>query len=189
MTDDLADLHERALAAAREVVAGIGIEQWRVPTPCEGWDVRTLLNHLVAGNLWVAPLMTGQSIAGVGDRLDGDVLGHDPLAAYEASAQEAAATFQAPGAMEVPAAVSYGPVPGRVYAGHRLIEAVVHGWDLATATGQDATIGPELAQATWDVIEPQRADLQASGAFRPARPVGPGASVAERLLAVVGRSG
>ena len=62
------------------------------------------------------------------------MLGADPLGAYDASAAVAAATFEASGALEAPCAVSYGPVPGSVYAGHRFIDVLIHGWDLAVAT-------------------------------------------------------
>jgi hypothetical protein len=41
--------------------------------------------------------------------------------------------------MQAPCAVSYGPVPGEVYLGHRFIDVVVHGWDVAKGTGQDTT--------------------------------------------------
>ena len=73
----------------------------------------------------------GKTIEEVGDRLDGDVLGTDPLRAYDDSSIVAAAVFREPGAMERPCAVSYGPVPGSVYCGHRFIDVLIHGWDVA----------------------------------------------------------
>ncbi len=139
---DIAQLHRRALDETRSVVAGTDRAQWADATPCDGWDVQALLNHLVSGNLWAAELGSGRTIEEVGARLDGDVLGDDSLAAYDTSAEAAAATFEAPGALDAPCAVSYGPVPGSVYAGHRFIDVLIHGWDLATATGQDATLDP-----------------------------------------------
>src|SRR6202166_5218494 len=152
---DIARSHRRALDETRAAVAGVRSEQWNLPTPCDGWDGQALLNHLVSGNLWAGELGAGATIAEVGDRLDGDVLGDNALAAYEASAKLAAATFEAPGALEAPCAVSYGPVPGSVYAGHRFVDVLIHGWDVAVATGQDPTIDPGLASACWQVVEPQ----------------------------------
>ena len=140
---NIAQLHRASLDATRVTVAGVKADQWTWPTPNEGWDVRALLNHIVTGNLWAAELGAGRTIAEVGTRLDGDVLGGDPLGAYDASAAVAAATFEAPGALEAPCAVSYGPVPGSVYAGHRFIDVLIHGWDLAVATRQDTRHGPE----------------------------------------------
>src|SRR5205814_5049253 len=114
---------------------------------------------------WAAELGAGRTIAEVGARLDGDVLGGDPLGSYDASAAIAAATFEAPGALEAHCAVSYGPVPGSVYAGHRFIDVLIHGWDLAIATHQDTRMDPSLLEACFAVLAPQLDQLRASGAF------------------------
>jgi uncharacterized protein (TIGR03086 family) len=187
--DDLAALHHRALDATGAIVAGIGPDHWSRPTPCEGWDVRDLTNHLVSGNLWAAELAAGKTIEEVGDRLDGDVLGDDPADAYRRSAAVAAAAFEAPGALDAPCAVSYGPVPGSVYAGHRYIDLVVHGWDLATATGQGTTLDPELVRACFEIIEPQVEILRTSGVFGDDLEVPAAAGEQTRLLAMLGRRG
>jgi uncharacterized protein (TIGR03086 family) len=184
---DIAQLHRQALDATARVVAGIQPTQLSAVTPDEEWDVRALLNHVVAGNLWAAELGSGKTVEAVGDRLDGDVLGDDPAAAYDASAKLAADTFEAPGALEAPCAVSYGPVPGSVYAGHRLLDVLIHGWDLAVATGQDPALDPELVRGCLDVVEPQLSLLQASGAFGPALEAAPDADDQTRLLAMLGR--
>jgi uncharacterized protein (TIGR03086 family) len=185
----VADWHTQALDATGRVVARIPANRWQVPTPCPEWDVRGLVSHLVSGNLWAAELGTGRTIEQVGDRLDGDVLGADPAAAYAASARAASDVFHRPGALDAPCAVSYGPVPGSVYAGHRLIDVLIHGWDLATATGQDAAIDDDLVEACRQVAEPQIDMLRASGAFAEGRPAPPGASAQARLLAMLGRGG
>jgi uncharacterized protein (TIGR03086 family) len=168
-------------------VDGVSPDQMGHSTPCDDWDVRTLLNHIVSGNWWAGELMAGRTIAEVGDKYDGDVVGDDPAAAYRASADAAAAAFNQPGAMDLPAAVSYGPVPGSVYAGHRFIDVLVHGWDLAKGTGQDTTLDPELVEACIAVIEPQRAELSGSGAFGSNVDIADDAPAQTRLLAMLGR--
>jgi uncharacterized protein (TIGR03086 family) len=165
LDNDLAAAHRAALASTRQFVAGIGEGQWDLPTPCDGWNVRELVNHIVAGNLWAAQLASGRTIADVGSDLDGDVLGSDPVSAYDRSAESAATVFELPGALDAPCAVSYGPVPGEVYAGHRLIDVLIHGWDVASATGQTTEIDPSLIEACWHVVRPQLSLLQGSGAF------------------------
>lgn len=184
---DIAEVHTRALGATRGYVAGVQDSQWGAPTPCEDWDVRTLVNHVVSGNEWAAALAAGWTIDEVGDRLDGDILGDDPLEAYDASAERAGAAFRAPGALEAPCAVSYGPVPGEVYAGHRVLDLLVHGWDLATATGQDATLDPRLVTAGLVVLLPQAELLAASGAFGAPTDLGEDADPQARLLGLTGR--
>ena len=96
MAVDLPEVHVGALNTTRVLVAGVGADQWAGPTPCEDWDVRTLVNHIVTGNWWAAELAAGRTIEEVGPRLDGDVLADDPTGAYDASAAAAAAVFREP---------------------------------------------------------------------------------------------
>ncbi len=184
---DLPEVHARALESARRSVAAIGDDQWVLDSDCEGWTVRELVNHIVTGNYWAAELGSGLTIEAVGDRLDGDILGNDPLRAYDDSAIVAAAVFRAPGAMEAPCAVSYGPVPGAVYCGHRFLDLLIHGWDVATSTGHDTTLDPELVEACFEVLEPQLDMLAASGMFGTTIEVPEDADRQTQLLAVLGR--
>lgn len=186
---DVAMLHRQALDATRRIVAAVGEEQWGDPTPCGEWDVRGLVNHIVTGNYWAGELASGKTIADVGDRLDGDVLGSDPLHVYDKSADIAAEAFSGPGAMEAPCAVSYGPVPGSVYAGHRFIDVLIHGWDVAAATGQSTSLDPELVTACIEILEPQFDALKASGEFGAAIKPPSGANPETKLLAMLGRTG
>jgi uncharacterized protein (TIGR03086 family) len=183
----LPEVHRKALDETSRIVDGIKSAQLDGPSPCADYDVRGLLNHVVSGNWWVEPLVAGKTIDEVGDKYDGDVIGDDPSSAYQASASAAAAAFESPGAMEAPVAVSYGPVPGEIYAGHRFIDVLIHGWDLAVATGQDRTLDPTLVEACWEVVRPQQELLQGSGAFGSAVDVPDDADSQTRLLAVLGR--
>ncbi len=189
MAPNLPDMHARALDFVGPKVAAITNDQWARDSVCAGWSVRDLTNHLVSGNLWVPELVSGKTIEEVGDRLDGDVLGDAAAAAYDASATVAAAAFAEPGAMDRPVAVSYGPVPGSVYCGHRFIDVLIHGWDIAESTAQDANLPLDLVEACWEVVEPQRADLEGSGAFGQPVPISDGADLQTNLLAVLGRHG
>ena len=184
----IAEPHAQALDVTGRIVAGLPPDRWHAATPCEGWDVRALLNHVVSGNLWAAELAAGATIEGVGDRLSGDVLGSDPARSYAASAKAAAAAFQRPGALDAPCAVSYGPVPGSVYAGHRFIDVFIHGWDLAAATGQDTALDAGLMRACRQVIAPQLELFRGTGALAAELPVPPDATAQERLLAMLGRN-
>ena len=184
---DLPEAHAEALDLTRRSVAGVGVDQWDLASDCDGWTVRELVNHIVTGNYWAAELSSGLSIEAVGDRLDGDVLGTDPLRTYDDSALVAAAAFRAPGAMEAPCAVSYGPVPGEIYCGHRFLDVLIHGWDVATSTGQGTSLDPGLVEACFEVIEPQMDMLAGSGMFGTTVDVPEGADRQTQLLAVLGR--
>ncbi|HKB30167.1 MAG TPA: maleylpyruvate isomerase N-terminal domain-containing protein [Streptosporangiaceae bacterium] len=69
-----ADLLARALDATGDLVAGVRDDQWDAPTPCTGWNVRDLVNHVVGGNLAFASLLRGQppSRPRAADHLGGD---------------------------------------------------------------------------------------------------------------------
>ena len=188
MAVDLPEAHAQVLEHTRRYLAGVGADQWDKPSNCEPWDVRGLVNHLVSGNFWVPELVGGRTIEEVGDRLDGDVLGDDPPATYDASAEVAAAAFREDGAMDRPVAVSYGPVPGSIYCGHRLLDVLIHGWDIAVSTDQDTNLPVDLVEATWEVIEPQLDQLIASGMFGTGVTAPPDADRQGQLLAVLGRS-
>jgi uncharacterized protein (TIGR03086 family) len=189
MDADLPELHARALDATGRLVAGIRDDQWEATSIDDEWTVRELVNHVVTGNFWAAELGAGRTIEEVGDRLDGDVLGDDPVAVYGDSAAQAKAVFREAGAMDRPCAVSYGPVPGSVYCGHRFLDVLVHGWDIAMSTGQDPTLDPELVAALWSVLEPQLEMLQSTGAFGTPVEVPDDAGAQTKLLAVLGRRG
>ena len=185
----IAELHAQALEVTGRIVAGIPPGRWHAGTPCQGWDVRALVNHVVCGNWWAAELAAGATIQGVGDRLDGEVLGSDPTGSYTASARAAGAAFLRPGALDAPCAVSYGPAPGSVYAGHRFIDVFIHGWDLAAATGQDTALDAGLMEACRQVIAPQLELFRQAGALAGPVNASPGASAQTRFLAQLGRHG
>src|SRR5436309_2425188 len=117
--DQLAD----ALDLTGDLVAGVGADQWADPTPCAGWTVSDLVNHLVCGHRAFAASVRGEPMPAPGDHL-----GDDPVAAYDTSAAELAEAFRRPGAVENVVTVPIGPVPGMVALHLRLVEALVHGW-------------------------------------------------------------
>ena len=62
MTVRIEDFHRRATDWYGSNVRQIRDGQWGDPTPCSEWDVRALVRHLVYENVWVPPLMAGQTI-------------------------------------------------------------------------------------------------------------------------------
>jgi len=173
-----------ALAGAGHLIDGVAAAQWTAPTPCPEWDVRQLVNHLVAGNLAVAALVGDQAPP---DR-SADQLGDDPGSAYRASAAALQAAFAQPGALERTFGSPYGPAPGSMLVHLRIAELLVHGWDLARATGQPPGLPDALAQ---NELALSRAQL--GNAPRDAMPIAEpqpapaGAAAIDRLAAFFGR--
>ena len=184
---DTADLHRRATESFAARVAGVGDDQWHLSTPCADWDVRVLVNHLVYENRWTAPLFEGATIAEVGDRFEGDLLGDDPKAAWAASAAEATAAVSVPGATERTVQLSFGDTPAGEYAMQLTADLLIHGWDLARATGGDEKLDPELVAAVAAWFEANEEGYRQAGAIaeRPGMPAG--ADQQTLLLAAFGR--
>lgn len=144
-------------------------QEWSAPTPCTEWDVRTLVNHVVSEERWTKPLVDGRTIEDVGDAFDGDLLGEDPKANALAAADEGLTAV----AERLPAGgkvhLSYGDEDIEEYIRQLVAEHLIHGWDLAVATGQQRSLDPELiAQvATWFR---DKEDMYRSGGSTAARP-------------------
>lgn len=75
-----------------------------------------------------------------------------------------------------------------MYIGHRIIDVLIHGWDLAVATHQDTTLDPDLVSACAQIVEPRLDALHASGAFGHSSKVPGDADAQARLLMELGRN-
>jgi uncharacterized protein (TIGR03086 family) len=133
---------DRALAATEAVVAGIRADQWAAPTPCTELDVRGVLNHLVRGNLLFVAIIRDRARPERGT----DHLGEDPLAAYRLAATQLREAFATSGVLESVYAAPFGTAPGAALAHVRVVEVLVHGWDLARATGQAGDFPDDVAE-------------------------------------------
>ncbi len=183
---DLLELHRRGAQRFSDLVDQIG-DRWHDPTPDTEWDVRALVNHLTAEQLWAPPLMGGATIAEVGDRFEGDVLGADPVATWQRSVAAAAAAFNAPGALERTVHLSFGDTPGEEYVFQMTADLHVHAWDLATALGVDDTIDADAVTAIHQRFAPMEDMLRATGMFGEKVQVPDDADAQTRLLALLGR--
>lgn len=184
---DTADLHRRAVQYFTSVADQVATDQWDASTPCADWDVRALVNHVVNEERWTAPLFDGSTIADVGDRFDGDLLGDDPPAAVRAAAAEAIEAIDSPGALDRTVHLSFGDTPGEEYAMQLFADHLIHGWDLAHAIGADEALDPQLVAACADWYAAREDLYRGSGAVD-ARPDVPATADAQtRLLAGFGR--
>jgi len=141
---ELVTLHRRAVEQWTARVAAVKDDAWGDPTPCTDWSVRQLVNHVVGEDLWAVPLLRGSTIEQVGSQFDGDVLGDDPVGKARTAAEEAAAVVDeiVPGGGRVQ--LSYGEEDLAEYVRQLCADHLIHGWDLAAATGGDTSMDPEL---------------------------------------------
>lgn len=143
---DVIEFHRRAVGEFVARADDVSAEQWSNATPCTDWDVRTLVNHIVGEDCWTVPLLRGRTIEEVGDEFDGDLLGDDALNAVHRRSAEAVAAVE----QRVPAGgtvhLSYGDEDVEEYVRQLCADHLIHGWDVAAATGGDTRLDPELVE-------------------------------------------
>jgi len=184
---DMPAMFRRAAGEFDARVRVIGDGQWQAATPDGEWSVRDLVNHVTGEDLWAPPLLAGSTIAEIGDRFDGNVLGADPLAAWTAASAGAVRAVGQDGAMERIVHLSFGDFPGREYTQQLLAEHLIHAWDLARAIGADERLDDELVEscAIWlDAVEDAYRD---AGVIAARTPVSSDADAQTVLLARFGR--
>jgi uncharacterized protein (TIGR03086 family) len=137
---------EQAFASTRKVLANVKPDQLDQPTPCESWDVRRLVNHIVGGSYWFAASTDAGQAPEVDTTGDTDYAAGDRVAAFDEGIRRAVAAFSAEGAQEKMIKLPFGEFPGAIFMGLATTDTFTHGWDLARATGQDANLEPELAE-------------------------------------------
>ena len=162
-------------------------DRWYVGTPCDRWDARELVNHLVVEQLWVPHLLAGESLAEVGDRYDGDQLGDDPVDAWSQAALVARVAVGEPEAIDGHVDSSMGPLEAAEYITQLTADLAIHAWDLARALSVDEELDPELVEELYPIWLPRADELAASGMFAPPVEVDDDADLQTRLLALFGR--
>lgn len=159
---DVEALHRTLVDSWVRTVEKVGADQWRLPTPCSEWDVRALVNHLVGEDLWTPPMLAGRTIAEVGDRFDGDVLGEDPAALARSAGTDAraavATALAGPAGGEAIVHLSYGDERLEEYLRQLCADHLVHSWDLAVAIGATPEADAEAVGTVADWFA-ERAEL------------------------------
>jgi uncharacterized protein (TIGR03086 family) len=167
-------LFERAATTASTLAAQVTDEQRSVPTPCSEWDVAELLEHMRGGTTYLLGAMG---------------LEPSPDESYGAAVARCVEELRRPGALDrrcmSPAGFEWSV--GEAAAG-TFMDQLIHTWDLATATGQDPTLDPELAEVCVGMFLPQMPEIgRQAGFVGPAVEVPVDARAQDRLLGAMGR--
>jgi uncharacterized protein (TIGR03086 family) len=173
--DELLDLYQRASAWTLEMVAGAS-NQLEAPTPCDGWNVETLMNHMLDTQRYFVGAARGTN-APLPAAEPPPLIGNDPAAAFDAGRVELVSAYEVPGVIE-----KTGPSLGIAFS-----DQLLHGWDLAKATAQDATMPEGLPEQAFSIIHGKFTEEQRRGIFKPEVTVAANASAQDRLLAYAGR--
>jgi len=164
---DLNDLYRRTVASWSDRVGRVRADQWASSTPCAEWTVRDLVNHVTGEDLWAVALLNGGTIAEVGDRLDGDLLGDAPGTAALAAAEDAAAVVAERLRVGGTVLLSYGEERVEEYVAQLAADHLVHGWDLAVAIGGPTQLDRDAVAGVADWFADREEVYRSVGAIGP----------------------
>ncbi|MCU1396385.1 MAG: hypothetical protein JWM34_4813 [Ilumatobacteraceae bacterium] len=176
MTTDQLDLFGRASLWTLGKVAG-ATGQLDANTPCDQWVVRDLMSHMLDTQRYFVESAKGHDDALPPSPTPTTALGNDPVGMFEQARAETLRTFGEPGVID-----SNGTSLEIAFS-----DQLLHGWDLARATGQDETMPAGLAEAAYYMIHGRFTDEQRKGIFKPELTVAATVSAQEKLLAYTGR--
>jgi uncharacterized protein (TIGR03086 family) len=180
-----------AAAEAARVVAGAAkaansntLEQ---ATPCTDWDLRTLLNHMILWTSYSAERRAyGESVAE--ELMSKDFTAEPGYAqAYQAQIAKAVDAWSKPEAWEGDRNVMGSGTPAADIAAMLIAEMVLHGWDIAQATGQDYHCDDAVARNVLKTVEAQGELFRQYQGFAAIVPVSADATAFDRALALSGR--
>jgi uncharacterized protein (TIGR03086 family) len=179
-----------AAAEAARVVAVVPGHPMDAPTPCDDWDLRTLVNHVILWTAYSAERRAhGESVAE--DLVSKDFTA-DPGFAQDYAAQlgRAIAAWSDPAAWERELGVMGSGTPAADVAAMLIAEMVLHGWDLARATGEEYACDEAVAASVLATVEAQGELFRQYQGFAAivTLPAGEdGATVLDRALSLSGR--
>jgi uncharacterized protein (TIGR03086 family) len=176
-----------AIESTSSIVAAVQDDAWTRPTPCDEWDVKDIVNHLVYENVWAVELFNGRTIDEVGDKFEGDLVGDSPKSTYLETANAIREVVERSDSMSVMCNISSGPVPGSEYASQLFVDTLIHGWDIAAGSGQPGVLDPELVAACMPLARAAREAVGESGPFGTTVAAKESASAQSVLLGLLGR--
>jgi uncharacterized protein (TIGR03086 family) len=180
-------LMAQAAEAASAVAAGVSPDQYDRPTPCPGWDVRALANHLTHWTAVISERRARKEAPLESEDENTDYTGGDWPAFFAARVERAVAAWGEPGAWDGEITLVQDPLPAQMIGTMLFAELVMHGWDLAAATGQSLTVAPEVADAALRAIAGMAEMGREWGAFGPEVVVPADAPDLDKALALSGR--
>jgi uncharacterized protein (TIGR03086 family) len=150
-------------------------------TPCDGWVVRDLLEHMNGGARAFAAAFEGRAVVERG-------LGDDPIAVVGEALAEFDVAIRAPGALEQTVESPFGSMPGEVFARLAALDLLVHTWDLSRATGQDIDVPGAVVESVDGFARQAITDeLRRPGVFGREVAASPNGSSMDALAAFTGR--
>jgi uncharacterized protein (TIGR03086 family) len=173
----------RALADAFEAkISAVRAGDWSNPSPCAEWTARDVVAHVIdVHGMMLRPLDIALG--------EGPSAHHDPLGAFRAARAELERVLDDPALADTEYDGAFGRTKVSATVDQFLgFDLVVHGWDLARATGQDETIpAAEVDRVLGFIDRLGTATMRENGVTGPEIPVAEGAPAQDRMLGLLGR--
>ena len=173
-----------------KIVTGIGDDQLGAPTPSRGATVADLLDHLDGLCLAFTAAATKDRAGGSqGPSADGSRLGPDWRTRLPDRLARLARAWQDEAAWAGMTRAGGVDLPGEVAGRVAINEVVVHGWDIAVATGHDYACETDLLEAAYAFVQSAVAANPdgSQGLFGPPVSVPDSAPLLDRLIGLTGR--
>jgi uncharacterized protein (TIGR03086 family) len=177
----------QSAAELATIIEGLDEAQFALPTPCTEYSVRGLVNHLIAWSPVVEAIGTGVPLAPGRPDERVDYLPGDWRGRFLGSLERICKSWGADAAWEGFTDLGFANVPTRIIGEKTLLEYVVHGWELARATGQAFTVDPEAAATALRVVQATAEESRRAGMFGPEVAVPADADDFARALGASGR--
>jgi uncharacterized protein (TIGR03086 family) len=180
---------DEAQLALRSVVGQLGDADWDRPTPCSEWNVTQVLQHAAGDQLAWARSITGTSGSADDPFAPSGRLTEAAQVLVDRTVAESAAAFAGVpiDRMDTPTPLPQGPMAAGVAAGACALDAVVHAWDIAVATGQPSPLTNRLAAELLPVARAIVEPLRSYGVYAAILPAGPADDDSATLLRYLGR--
>jgi uncharacterized protein (TIGR03086 family) len=174
---------EKATEQCQIAIDGVSAADLDKPTPCSEFDVKDLLNHVIAG---MSMLKTAAS-GGKATPPEGNIVGDDPAGQYKAAREELLDVLGQDGVFDKTWEMPFGAMPGKMMAGIAFLEHLTHAWDVRKATGQETELPGDLVKECYELVQPMDQMLRMPGVCGPAVEVPDSASATDKLIAFMGR--
>ncbi len=149
----------KAIYAFDAVVNRVSADAWDNQTPCEEWDARALVEHQCAVLRGVTEVATTGAMAAPNPPADMS----DPAATWGETRDNLLDALDSAGTLSQEGPFWFNAASVDDMIGIVTWDPLVHSWDLAKATGQDAAMDEELVQASMVTLQPMAEMLSGSG--------------------------
>ncbi len=171
---------------AAAVVAQVPRDRYDDPTPCEGWSVEYVINHMIQALTMFREIGTTGSLDPA--TLEGDLIGADAAGSLKEAGDAAVAAWSEPGKIDGMAAMPWGEMPAAFALQLPSQDMLVHSWDVAIGAGLDIDWNDDLVESVAAFAEANMGDPAMRGNdFGPPVEVSADADRMTRLLAFLGR--